>query len=96
MNHKIAPIRRERSAGAGERCVVVYTGAQSERNWLLTLLLCVFFGWLGLHRFYVGKVGTGLIQFFTVVGFGVWWFVDLLLILFGEFRDAQGLRVRSR
>lgn len=74
----------------------MYTGAQSERNWLVTLLLCIFFGYLGAHRFYAGKVGTGLIQLFTFGGFFVWWFIDLLLILFGDFRDVNGQRIRPR
>ena len=76
--------------------VFVYTNAQSERNWLVTLLLCVFFGYLGIHRFYAGKVGTGLIQLFTAGGLGIWWLIDLLLLIFGEFRDVNGQRIRPR
>jgi TM2 domain-containing membrane protein YozV len=54
------------------------------------LLLCLFGGYLGLHRFYVGKVGTGLIWFFTMGFFTLGWFVDLLLIILGWFRDKHG------
>lgn len=89
-----AAVRLERSASVGERQVPVNIQPSSERSWLATLLLCVFFGFLGVHRFYAGKVGSGLIQLFTVGGFGIWWLVDLVLILFGEFRDNAGLRIR--
>lgn len=74
----------------------MYTNAQSERSWLVTLLLCIFFGYLGVHRFYAGKIGTGLIQLFTIGGFGIWWLIDLILILVGEFRDAQGARIKPQ
>ncbi len=46
-------------------------------------------GVLGIHRFYVGKVGTGVLQLVTVGGFGIWALVDLVLILVGTFRDKD-------
>jgi len=47
----------------------------------------------GLHRFYVGKVGTGLLMLLSGGGFGVWTVIDLVLILVGRFRDRDGSRV---
>lgn len=67
---------------------------KSERSWLITLLLCFFLGALGVHRFYVGKVGTGLIYLFTagLAGFG--YLFDLIVILLGRFKDKEGNVVR--
>lgn len=62
----------------------------SEKRKLPAFLLCLFFGIFGLHRFYVGKVATGLLQLFTIGGFIVWWLLDLLVILFGGFTDKEG------
>lgn len=61
----------------------------SHRSRLLTLLLCFFFGTLGAHRFYVGKIGTALLMALTLGGLGVWYIIDLLLISVGSFRDIE-------
>lgn len=68
---------------------------QSPYNWLTTLLLCLFLGGLGVHRFYVGKVGTGLLMLFTLGGFGIWVVIDLIIIIAGGFRDQFGSFVRN-
>ncbi len=64
-----------------------------HRTWLIVLLLCVFLGPLGIHRFYVGKIGTGLLMLLTLGGFGIWVVVDLILIVTGNFRDKDGYRI---
>lgn len=61
-----------------------------EKNWLVTLLLCLFVGTLGVHRFYVGKIGTGILQLITFGGFGIWTLVDFILIACKKFTDANG------
>jgi len=65
----------------------------SDRSGVAALLLCFFFGVFGVHRFYVGKVGTGVLQIFTIGGLGIWAFIDLILILCNVFRDKQGHKV---
>ena len=65
----------------------------SERSRLAALLLCVLLGWLGAHRFYVGKIGSGLLWLFTIGLLGMGVIFDLVLIATGEFRDQQGRRL---
>ncbi|MGQ0712103.1 MAG: TM2 domain-containing protein [Gemmatimonadaceae bacterium] len=67
--------------------------APSERRALTAGLLCFFIGVFGAHRFYVGKYGTGILQLLTLGGLGIWWLADLIMILTGQFRDADGRRV---
>ena len=56
--------------------------------------LCLLFGGFGIHRFYVGKTGTGIIWLFALGLFSFGWITDLLLILFGAFRDKAGYPLR--
>jgi TM2 domain-containing membrane protein YozV len=65
----------------------------SQKDWLTTLLLCIFVGYLGVHRFYVGKVGSGIAQLFTAGGLGIWAFIDLIMIATGNFTDKDGNQI---
>ncbi|GID93405.1 TM2 domain-containing protein [Actinoplanes sp. NPDC049668] len=65
--------------------------ATGSKSWIATLLLCFFVGALGVHRFYVGKVGTGILMLITFGGLGVWTLIDFIMIAIGKFSDKQGL-----
>ena len=60
------------------------------KDWLTTLILCIFLGYLGVHRFYVGKTGTGVAQLLTLGGCGIWTLVDFIMILTDSFTDNYG------
>ena len=62
----------------------------SEKKRSVALLLCVLYGWLGLHRFYVGKAGTALLMMLTIGGFGIWYIIDLVWLVSGTFEDSEG------
>lgn len=64
--------------------------APPGRDWLVALLLSIFLGSLGIDRFYLGKIGTGLLKLVTFGGLGIWWLIDVILIATGAMRDAQG------
>jgi len=57
--------------------------------------LCFFLGPLGVHRFYVGKVGTGILQLLTLGGLGIWTLIDFVMIAVGSFTDKQGLLIKA-
>lgn len=61
-----------------------------EKSFLTTLLLLLFLGGFGAHRFYVGKPGTAILFMFTGGGFLIWWIIDLIAILNGSFTDSDG------
>jgi TM2 domain-containing membrane protein YozV len=62
----------------------------SQKRKLPAFLLCLFFGVFGVHRYYVGKIATGLLQLCTAGGLGIWVLFDLLVILLGGFTDKEG------
>jgi len=68
---------------------VANTGV-SPKSRLSALLLVLFLGMVGAHRFYVGKIGTGILQVVTFGGFGIWMVIDAVLIAAGAFRDKEG------
>ena len=76
-------------------------GEVSEKSLAIAGLLCFFLGWLGIHRFYVGKVGTGililLLSFSVFLSFisVIWWIIDFIVLLTGLFTDNVGRLVRK-
>lgn len=63
---------------------------KSNRNWLIVFFLCFIGGLGGWHRFYVGKIGTGIIWMFTLGGFLIGNLIDFYRILSGDFDDKEG------
>lgn len=67
----------------------------SPKGQLTAALLCCFFGVLGVHRFYVGKTGSGIVQLLTLGCGGIWTLIDLMTILTGKFKDKDGKLVKN-
>ena len=65
----------------------------SDKSRAVSLALCIPLGVFGAHRFYVGKIGTGLLMLCTLGGLGLWYLYDLITIASGEFRDGEGRKV---
>ncbi len=68
----------------------------SEKGYVPAILICLFLGGLGVHRFWVGKIGTGGLMLFTLGGLGVWALIDLIMIITGSFTDGQGRKIKSQ
>ena len=67
----------------------------SPKGFVPTILLCFFLGTFGIHRFYVGKIGTGIAQLLTLGGLGIWALVDFIMVVTGNFKDGQGLPIKA-
>jgi TM2 domain-containing membrane protein YozV len=67
---------------------------KSEKSFVAALILCLILGGLGIHRFYVGKTGTGIIMLLTLGGLGIWSLIDLIRIAVGNFTDSDGRPIK--
>ena len=72
-----------------------YGRTSQGKSWITALLLCVFLGGLGAHRFYTGHTGIGIIQLLTAGGCGIWWLVDLIMILCGSYKTPDGFDLQK-
>ena len=76
--------------------MIVFTAAptktheKSDLEWLMTFLLCLFGGMLGLHRFYAGRHLTGFIYLISLGLLGLGYAIDFIMILFNRFLDNNG------
>ncbi len=71
------------------------TEQTSGKNFVATLILCILLGGLGVHRFYVGKVGTGIIMLLTLGGLGIWQLIDIIRIAIQKFKDSDGAVIKA-
>ena len=67
----------------------------SEKNFVAALILCLLLGSLGIHRFYAGRIVTGILMILTLGGLGIWTLIDIIMIATGSFKDSKGLKIKS-
>jgi hypothetical protein len=65
----------------------------SDKSRGVALALALVLGVFGAHRFYAGKIGTGLLQLGTLGGLGIWYLYDVILVASGQFRDIDDRRI---
>ena len=70
------------------------SGKKSKKDYIATVLLCFFLGTFGIHRFYVGKIWTGILMLITCGGLGIWVVIDFIVIVIGKFTDKKGLYIK--
>ncbi len=83
------------SSSAAPPLIASTTQSSSDRRILPAFLLAFLLGIFGAHRFYAGKIGTGILQMFTVGGLGIWLLIDWILILCGAFKDKEGRKINQ-
>jgi hypothetical protein len=76
--------------GLGGMGALVPGAGGPPKQFMITLLLALFAGSFGAHRFYSGHILFGVIQLCTLGGCGVWQLIDIIMIVTGKYTDAQG------
>jgi len=71
----------------------------SPKSRLAVTLLCIlpayFFGIAGIHRFYLGKIGTGILMLLTLGGLGIWTLIDFIFAVSGNMKDREGRLINN-
>lgn len=74
---------------------VTEPGRIKELNsrWIITVILAIVIGGFGAHRFYAGKIGTGILMLITCGGCGIWYLIDIFTVCTEQFTDSDGKRI---
>ena len=68
----------------------------SDKDWMTTLLLAFFLGFLGVDHFYAGKTMTGILKLITLGGCGLWSLIDFIMIITESYKDGNGLVIKKQ
>ena len=68
----------------------------SEKDWIITLILSIVVGGFGIDRFYSGSILLGVLKLFTLGGLGLWWLIDLIMLVTGNYKDGDGNRIAAK
>ncbi len=70
--------------------------AATDKDWTVLLILSILLGGLGVDRFYAGSIGLGILKLLTAGGCGIWWLIDIIMIVTGGFKDANGIPITNK
>ena len=59
-------------------------------DWTVALVLSILVGEFGVDRFYTGSIMLGILKLITFGGCGIWWIIDIIMIVTGSYKDAYG------
>ncbi|GEM_PF-370890 len=93
-SNRIININNPRVKKKAKAIEYIEDGDYSNKAWSITLVSCILLGFIGFHRFYVGKAGTAILMLLTFGGFGIWILVDLIRIIINNFTDEEGKIVK--
>lgn len=68
----------------------------SDKDWIITLVLAILVGGLGIDRFYTGSILLGVLKLVTFGGLGLWWLIDLIMLVTGSYKDGNGLPISTK
>ena len=69
---------------------------KSDKDWIITLVLAIVVGSLGIDRFYTGSPLLGILKLVTLGGLGLWWLIDLIMLVTGTYKDGNGLPIATK
>ncbi len=92
---EVINVKAEICPKCGVRQTTSESSSEDKNKWLITLLLCFFLGYLGIHRFYNGHTAIGIVQLLTLGGCGIWVLIDFIMIILGNFKDSDGNPIKN-